>query len=155
MIGALGILLVSHKGGGGFTSSVLYGLGAGLCWTITPLILRFFYERARAPFLAVSLGAGASLVFVLISLYMLRSRGGLVGWNRFILSGGSLGGLGQTTLYLALAFAPTVIVVPVYNLKVVITIILSILFIRKIEGITRKVVLGALLTILGAVLVNL
>lgn len=50
LICALGILLVSHREGLSFTPAVLYGIGAGLCWSAVPLILRFFYERVRAPF---------------------------------------------------------------------------------------------------------
>ncbi len=152
LIGALGILLVSHRGGLGFTPAVLYGLGAGLCWSTTPLILRYFYERARVPFLATFLGAGASLIFIITALFL---QEGWRGWNRFTVSAGSLGGLGQATLYLSLAYAPTVIVIPVSNLKAVITIALSLLLIREIERVTWKIVVGALLIILGVILVNL
>lgn len=152
LIGALGILLVSHRGGLGFTPAVLYGLGAGLCWSATPLILRFFYERARVPFLATFLGSGASLIFITIALILQRDW---KGWNRFTISAGSLGGLGQATLYLSLAYAPTVIVIPVSNLKAVITIALSLFLIRDIEKITWKIVIGALLIIFGVILVNI
>jgi drug/metabolite transporter (DMT)-like permease len=155
LIGALGITITSYKGEGKFNWGILFGIGAGLGWTTTPLILRFFFERARVPFLATSLGSSGSIIMILALLAFMRRKDYELSFSKGVGLAGTLGGLGQTTLYIALSLAPTVIVVPAYNLKVIVTILLSPIFIKRIEVIDAKVIVGAIMTILGVILVNL
>jgi drug/metabolite transporter (DMT)-like permease len=75
--------------------------------------------------------------------------------SRRLVSGCFLSALGQVTLFAALSFAPTIYVVPTYNLKSVVTVILAYMIIPKSERINTRVILGAILAIAGIVLINL
>jgi drug/metabolite transporter (DMT)-like permease len=72
-----------------------------------------------------------------------------------LIAGSFLSGLGQVTLFAALALAPTVFVVPTYNLKSLVTVILAYAIIPKSEKVNMRVILGALLAIGGIVLINI
>jgi drug/metabolite transporter (DMT)-like permease len=75
--------------------------------------------------------------------------------SRRLVSGCFLSALGQVTLFAALSFAPTVYVVPAYNLKSVVTVILAYAIIPKSERINTRVILGTIFAIAGIVLINL
>ena len=72
-----------------------------------------------------------------------------------VVSGSFLSAFGQVTLFAALSFAPTIYVVPTYNLKSLVTVLLAYAVIPKSEGINKRAILGAVLAIGGIVLINL
>ena len=75
--------------------------------------------------------------------------------GRELVSGSFLSAFGQVTLFAALSFAPTIYVVPTYNLKSIVTVLLAYAVIPKSERISKRAILGAVLAIGGIVLINL
>ena len=75
--------------------------------------------------------------------------------SRKLIGGSFLSALGQVTLFAALSFAPTVYVVPTYNLKSLVTVYPAYALIPKSERVNMRVILGALLAIGGIILISL
>jgi drug/metabolite transporter (DMT)-like permease len=137
---------------------IAYALLAGLMWSVTNLLTRFGLAEHRLPMTALTIAGGVPLLPIVIYL-MSRDMGeGMLSdmkRSRQLVSGCFLSALGQVTLFAALSFAPTIYVVPTYNLKSLVTVILAYAIIPKSERINMRVILGAILAIGGIVLINL
>jgi len=137
---------------------IAYALLAGLVWSVTNLLTRFGFAEHRFPMTALAIASGIPLlpmVLYLISRDIGVSMLSDMKRSRRLVSGCFLSALGQVTLFAALSFAPTIYVVPTYNLKSVVTVILAYMIIPKSERINTRVILGAILAIAGIVLINL
>ena len=137
---------------------IAYALLAGLMWSVTNLLTRFGFAEHRFPMTALAIASGVPLlpmVFYLISRDIGVGMLSDMKRSRRLVSGCFLSALGQVTLFAALSFAPTIYVVPTYNLKSVVTVILAYMIIPKSERINTRVILGAILAIAGIVLINL
>jgi drug/metabolite transporter (DMT)-like permease len=161
-VAGAGIFIVSsssiNTGGWRWQKGIVYALLAGLTWSATNLLTRFGFAQLRLPMTALAIVSGVPLLPVALFIIS-RDRGaGMVSDMRQSpqLAGGSfLSGLGQVTLFAALFFAPTIYVVPTYNLKSLVTVFLAYLVIPKSERVNARVILGAILAIGGIILINL
>ncbi len=135
--------------------SSLFGLGAALCFSISPVFIRHGLHDLPSSLLGVTIGMifstiayGAALIF----------RRGPVNWEAipytalfFQLAAGVLVGLSTWARWFALDLAPVGVVVALGRLNVPIVIGLSPLLIgQHLEQVTYKVWLGAGLIIAGA-----
>jgi drug/metabolite transporter (DMT)-like permease len=137
---------------------IAYALLAGLVWSITNLLTRFGFAEHRFPMTALAIASGVPLLPMVLYLVSRDMGAGMLSdmkRSRRLVSGCFLSALGQVTLFAALSFAPTIYVVPTYNLKSVVTVILAYAIIPKSERIDARVILGAILAIAGIVLINL
>lgn len=136
---------------------IWYGLMAGLLWSITNFLTRYGLVGIPIPMTALALASGVPTILLLLIHFPKNKRSVLLDLKRSprLVSGSFLSGLGQVTLFAALAFAPTVYVVPTYNLKSLVTVLLACLFISKSERVNRRVILGAVLAIGGIALINI
>ena len=137
---------------------IAYALLAGLVWSITNLLTRFGFAEHRFPMTALAIASGVPLLPMVLYLISRDMGAGMLSdmkRSRRLVSGCFLSALGQVTLFAALSFAPTIYVVPTYNLKSVVTVILAYAIIPKSERINTRVILGAILAIAGIVLINL
>ena len=73
----------------------------------------------------------------------------------FVLGAGCASAFGVSCWYLALTIAPVVIVTPVIAANPLVTIFLTAIFLRNVEKVTPRVILGAGLVIIGVVLIGL
>jgi len=71
----------------------------------------------------------------------------------FLMVAGVGSGLGVVTSFLALSMAQVVIVSPLLSTSPIFTLVLSHFFLRKLEGITRRLVLGTIIVVVGVTLV--
>jgi len=134
-----------------------YGLLAGLIWSVTNLLTRFGLAGLPLPMTALAIACGIPIL-PLTAILVLKSKGATLSDMKRspkLLSGSFLSGLGQVTLFAALSLAPTVYVVPTYNLKSLVTVFLAFLLIPKSEHMNRRVILGAILAIGGIILINI
>jgi len=108
------------------------------------------------PLMAATVSATTALVFTLI-FQLLQG-----GWQTFTLSRRSFGwfvaaGVAHTTamlcVFYALSSGKIVIVDPLVNASPVLSIFLSALFLRDLESITSRVLLGAACTVVGSILI--
>ena len=157
----VGVFMVSasdfNSAGWRWQRGIMYGLLAGLIWSVTNLLTRFGLSKLRLPMTALVIAGGIPLLPLFV-LLILRHKGAMVSDLRRrqkLIAGSFLSGLGQVTLFAALALAPTVFVVPTYNLKSLVTVILAYAIIPKSEKVNMRVILGALLAIGGIVLINI
>jgi drug/metabolite transporter (DMT)-like permease len=137
---------------------IAYALLAGLVWSVTNLLTRFGFAEHRFPMTALAIASGVPLLPMVLYLISRDIGVGMLSdmkRSRRLVNGCFLSALGQVTLFAALSFAPTIYVVPTYNLKSVVTVILAYAIIPKSERINTRVILGAILAIAGIVLINL
>ena len=73
----------------------------------------------------------------------------------FLILSGLTTGFGVSSWYMALRLIPVIVVAPVVSAYPLFTIGLSAIFLRNIERITYKTVLGALLVLVGITVVGL
>jgi drug/metabolite transporter (DMT)-like permease len=72
----------------------------------------------------------------------------------FVLGAGCASAFGVSCWYLALTVAPVVIVTPVIAANPLVTIFLTAIFLRNVEQVTPRVILGAGLVIIGVVIIG-
>jgi uncharacterized membrane protein len=138
----------------------LWGLGTALCFSISPIFIRYGLEQLPSPLLGVTIGMVFSVVAYGIAL--LFRRGGSVRQpipvsTIFIqFAAAVLVGLSTWARWFALDLAPVGVVLALSRLNVPVVVLLSpILIGRHLERVTWKVWLGAFLVILGSTVLAL
>lgn len=155
-----GIITVSSSGSNNVSwwqGGIMYGLLSGFLWSITNLLTRFGLTIVSLPMTGLTIAGGVPLI-PLTAFMILGNRRELLSdiiRSRKLIAGSFLSGLGQVTLFAALALAATVYVVPTYNLKSLVTVLLACALIPQSEKVNIKVILGALLAIGGIILINI
>ncbi len=134
-------------------------LGAALSYGAGNVVAKALTQSYGSPFMvaAISLLFGVALLLPLGGRDAVRRlRSSALGQGNLVLAAASgiAGACGVISLYLALARAPVVIVSPISNVSPLLTLLLAHLFLeRRLERVTRWVLMGTLLTVLGVVLV--
>jgi uncharacterized membrane protein len=106
--------------------------------------------------MAAAVTAGTAFVF---SISLLQTRGGVTALRLSRANAGWFfaGGLANTaatlSVFYALSLGEVVVVEPLVSSNPVISLVLSALFLKDLETITPRVVLGALFTAVGTILV--
>jgi drug/metabolite transporter (DMT)-like permease len=159
-VAGAGIITVSTAGSNNtswWQGGIMYGFISGFLWSITNLLTRFGLTLVNLPMTGLVIAGGVPLM-PLIAFMVLRNRRDVFSdmkRSKKLIVGSFLSGLGQVTLFAALSLAATVYVVPTYNLKSLVTVILACALIPQSEKVNLKVILGALLAIGGIVLINI
>ena len=132
-----------------------FALGAAMAYGTTSVLVRKGLVGLAPPLV----GAAVALLFGTLVLAIiwtgspesdLRQKKKPVG---FLLIAGVAGGLGIAANYSALSMSPVVIVNPLANTVPLFTLLLSRLFLGRLERITPRVVLGAILIVVGATII--
>ena len=135
---------------------LIYPASAAFSFAISSYLRKFGLLIANLPLMAAVVSATTALVFTMIFQH---AQGG---WKTFVLSRQSFGwfvatGFAHTTAMLssfyALSLGKIVIVDPLVSASPVLTLFLSTLFLKELESITPRVVLGASCTVVGSILV--
>ena len=156
-----GIILVSasdpNSSGWRWQRGMTFGLLAGFAWSITNLLIRFGVTIVALPMTGLVVAVGVPLIPTALFVFHKNGGGATVSDLRSqrLVIGSFLSGLGQVTLFAALAVAATVFVVPTYNLKSIVTVVLAYLLIPKSEKINLRLILGAVLAVAGIALINI
>ena len=104
-------------------------------------------------FVALSMLFGSLMVFGLAIRdvrFNLHVPGRYIG---FIILAGGFSGAAIILLLSAVSRAPVVVVVPLVSVNAIFTLILAHLFLKRLERVTIRAVMGTLFTIAGAILV--
>ena len=130
--------------------TVYYSMQAALCFAVSHVLIRRGMATSNAITASLfSIAMSAITMWVLV-------------WRTFVLTRQSFGwfvaaGVGHTTamlsVFYALSFGKIVIVDPLINASPVLTLFLSTLFLKDLESITPRVVMGAICTVIGSILV--
>lgn len=135
---------------------LVYPVLAAIAFAVSSNLRKLGLLIASLPLMAATVSATTALVFTVI---FQQAQGG---WRTFALSRRSFGwfvatGVAHTTAMLssfyALSFGKIVIVDPLISASPVLTLFLSALFLKDLESITPRVVMGAICTVIGSILV--
>jgi uncharacterized membrane protein len=155
----LGVVVLSRtqrEQGAWRKTDLIYPIMAALAFGTSSNLRRLGLLMQNLPLMAASVTATTSLLFALI---MLQAQGG---WVAFMLSKRSLAwffaaGLANTAAFLSVFYAlssgKVVIVEPLVSTNPVISILLSAIFLKDLEAITLRVLLGGACTVIGTILV--
>lgn len=136
-------------------------LGAAVSYGAGNVLAKALTQNYGSPFMvaAFSLLFGVALLMPLAGRDAVRSlRASVTGRGNLVLAAmsGFAGAGGVIALYLALERAPVVIVSPISNISLLVTLLLAHLFLeRRLERVTRWVLGGTLLAVVGVALVVL
>ena len=140
---------------------LFWGTACALCYGSSPLLISMGLAAGRNTATAVAGGFVSNSAAALVVAGMVLASGGLRwlrGFDRearrwFFLSGG-LVAISQILLYSALALAPVAVVVPLQRLSVMFRVIFSGLFNRDAEIFDRRVIVGLIVSLLGALAIS-
>ncbi|MFC2004942.1 EamA family transporter [Chloroflexota bacterium] len=134
-----------------------FGIGAGLAYGISSVLIRHGVGDMAPPLV----GAAISMLSGTLGLLVLGGRGikaGLTGSRKAIvllLCSGLAAGCGIISSFFALSMAPVVVIGPLQSISPLFALVWSWLFIRHLEKITPRLVLGSILVVSGVILITL
>jgi drug/metabolite transporter (DMT)-like permease len=152
----LGVALVTWKPGAGIKHwldvGVLAAIGAALSYGIRPLFLKFGLDAADLPLTAAFVGAIAALVYAL----SFGDRSGLLRSYRepafgLFLFAGALQSVGFLAISMGLSGGEVSVVYPVTASAPLFTLAFTAVLLRGKEQLTWRIVAGAILVVLGVV----
>jgi len=157
-----GIALLSHEGGSIQEIRllyVLYPLLASFLAGFSQVLRKFGLGAVPHPFLAAAVTASSSLVVSLLTLWVSERRRATLLLNKdcllFYLPAGVAISLGMVSIYFALDLGKVTVVTPISSTGPLFALTLSALFLRDVERVTLKIVIGACLIISGVLLITL
>lgn len=138
---------------------IFYPLLASFLAGSSQILRKFGLESMPHPVLAAAVTATSSLVVVSAIMWFSGQRQLIRELDRrclpFYLAAGMAISLGMVTIYYALDLGRVVVVIPISSTGPLFTLILTAIFLKGVEHVTLKIVLGAALIISGVVLLTL
>lgn len=137
--------------------AALFGLGAALCWSISPIFIRNGLEGLASPLLGVTTGMIVCVAAYGLALLFRRGQSRKTPIPRdallFQVVAGALVGLSTWARWIALDLAPVGVVLALGRLSVPVVILLAPLLVgQHLERVTARVWLGAALIVGGSLL---
>ena len=137
---------------------VIYPLIGAMAFGASAILRKAGLDYVPIPVLAAAVTAGAAALF---SFGLLQVRGGrtalkLTGRSaRWLFSAALFNTAATLSVFYALSYGKVVIVEPLVSSNPVLTLLFTAIFLRDLEALNLRVMIGALLTIMGTVLVVL
>lgn len=134
----------------------LIGISAGLCWGISPILIKFGLAGSSSPVAGVFISYTTAIIILGLSLLNRNRRISFTTMNSratglFTLNG-FFSSVAQILNFTALSMAPASVVIPIFSISPLFILILSFLFNRKLEVFTVPVIAGTIAVIAGAIL---
>ena len=136
----------------------LAGLGAAFCYAASNLIARKIVSDYSSPTVGTALSMSFGTVILSVLFYRHVVRDALTAPRRawvFVALAGCAATWGVSFLFLAVSQAPVVLVAPLTGTSPLIAIVLTHFFLQRLERVTWRTVVGALLVVTGVVLIAL
>ena len=138
---------------------IFYPLLASFIAGSSQIIRKFGLASMPSPILAAAVTATSSLVVVSAIMWCSGQRKMILDMDRrclpYYLAAGLAISFGMVTIYYALDLGRVVVVIPLSSIGPLFTLLLTAIFLKGVERVTLKIVLGAALIISGAVLLTL
>ena len=157
-----GITLLSLRGKSATKIKVryiFYPLLASFIAGSSQILRKFGLESMPHPVLAAAVTATSSLVVVSTIMWFSGQRKMIMDLDRrclpYYLAAGLAISFGMVTIYYALDLGRVVVVIPLSSTGPLFTLLLTAIFLKGVERVTLKIVLGAALIISGVVLLTL
>ena len=136
--------------------AILYGIGAGLAWGTSPILIKLGLGESGAPVAGALIAYLAATVVLSISMLNHDRRTTLVSMPgravAFFCISGMLSSTAQLMKFVALSIAPASVVAPLFNISPIFTIILTFLLNRKLEVFSPTIILATIAIVAGAIL---
>lgn len=138
----------------------LVALSAGTAYGMVNIFVKKANETVDSPLLvtSISLLLGISLLTPLVAprtVGEIRATEDRRGSLRSVALAGLAAGVGVHSLYFALRDGDVVIVTPIVSIAPLVTVLMAHLFYSRLERVTRRLVAGTILAVLGVTLVSL
>lgn len=134
-------------------------LAAAACYGTLAVIGKKVVSDITPPLVATSFSMIIG-TFILAAIFQQNIRKDLVvrpalkGWIFVSLAGGAAT-WGVTFWFLALSQAPAIMVAPIASIHPVLSVLITLVFLRKTERVSKKTLAGALLVTFGVLLITL
>lgn len=158
----IGITLVSHRGGTVGEVRlfyVFYPLLASLLGGFSQVLRKFGLAAVPHPFLAAAVTSTTSFAVSLLTLWISGKRKEAFLLNKdclpFFAAAGIAVSLGMVTIYYALDLGKVTVVIPISSTGPLFALTLSAIFLKDVERVTLRIVMGACLIIGGVLLITL
>lgn len=158
----VGITLLSHRGGSAQRIRflyVLYPILASLLGGFSQVLRKFGLGAIPHPFLAAAVTSSSSFVVSLLTLWVSGNMKRTLALNKdclpFYLSAGLAVSVAMVSVYYALYLGKVTVVIPISSTGPLFALTLSAVFLRDVERVTLKIVIGACLIISGVILISL
>jgi uncharacterized membrane protein len=155
----LGVVILSlgkPAGGIGRKLDVIFPIVGAMSFGVSTTLRKAGLEFIQIPLLAAAVTASAAALFSFILLQMqggsqaLRLSRKSAAW---LFPAGIINTAAMLSVFYALRHGPVVIVEPLVTSNPVLTLLLTAVFLRDLEALSLRVVIGALLTVTGTILV--
>ncbi len=157
-----GIILLSQKDGNAKEIRwryIFYPLLASFLGGSSQILRKFGLGAMPHPILAAAVTATSSLVVVTLTLWATSRKKAILALDRrclpFYLAAGLAISVGMVAIYYALDLGQVVVVIPISSTGPLFSLIFTAIFLKGVERVTLKIILGATLIISGAVLLTL
>ena len=134
-----------------------FGLGAGLAYGISAVLIRRSVGDLAPPLVgaAIAMAAGSLGLFVLggrgVKSSLVESKKTVA----LLLASGVASACGVISSFFALSLAPAVVISPLQSTTPLFALLWSWLFLKQMERITLRLVLGSLLVVSGVILITM
>ncbi len=136
--------------------AVLFGLGAGLAWGTSPILIKVGLDGSGSPVAGALISYLAATLVLSIPLFNHDRRTALTGMGSravvlFVLVG-LLSSTAHLLRYVALSMAPASVINPLFSVAPIFHVFLAFVINRKLEVFTRAVIIGTIAVFIGAIL---
>jgi uncharacterized membrane protein len=135
---------------------VLYPLVGAMAFGASAILRKAGLDYVGIPVMAAAVTAGSAAVF---SFILLQIQGGKVAFKltrtsaAWLFSAGLINTAAMLSVFYALSHGKVVIVEPLVSSNPVLTLLFTAIFLRDLEAVNPRVIIGALLTVAGTILV--
>jgi DME family drug/metabolite transporter len=157
VIGGTIVLSVARPATGEWRKlDVIYPLVGAMAFGASAILRKAGLDYVGIPVMAAAVTAGSAAVF---SFILLQIRGGKVAFKltrtsaAWLFSAGLINTAAMLSVFYALSHGKVVIVEPLVSSNPVLTLLFTAIFLRDLEALNLRVIIGALLTVIGTILV--
>jgi uncharacterized membrane protein len=154
--GVVILSLIKPAGGPWRRSDVIYPIIGAMAFGASSVTRKTGLSFINIPLLAAAVTAGTAAIF---SLILLQVKGGKQAFKltrrsaAWLFSAGFFNTAAMLSVFYALSHGKVVIVDPLVSSNPVLTLLLTSIFLRDVEALSSRVIIGALLTVAGTILV--
>ena len=140
-----------------FSKDYLYPIGAAMCYGTSAVLIREGMTAKMAPPLvgatvALFWGTLALLPQTILNMKSFRHTN-RKGYALFLLAGVAAS-MGMMSNFFGLSMAPVVVVTPLTSINPLVTIVLAGVFLKRLEKVTLRIVMGAALVVAGVIVIT-
>jgi uncharacterized membrane protein len=156
ILGVITLSLIKPVGGVWRKVDVIFPIIGATAFGVSTTLRKAGLQWVQIPLLAAAVTAASAALF---SFILLQIQGGKQAFKlsrksaAWLIPAGIVNTAAMLSVFYALRHGPVVIVEPLVSSNPVLTLLLTAVFLRDLEALSRRLIIGALLTVLGTILV--